>query len=69
MKIPCKDCLCFPICKNQAVMKSSTEGYCIYITTLVDRCELFSECYTSKCFDKDEVTEFFGATWWVEKFK
>jgi hypothetical protein len=65
-KIPCKDCLCFPVCKSQAVIEGCEVGYnYVYLTILDDKCELFSEWYrSSKCLHNAdaEVLEYFGAT-------
>jgi hypothetical protein len=78
-KIPCKDCLCFPACKSQAVMKTSQEGeYYLYLSILYNKCELFSKWYiSSRYFGEAEVTECFGANsvtwfirgWWMESLK
>jgi hypothetical protein len=63
-KIPCKDCLCFPVCKSQAVIENFEGGY-VRLYILDNKCELFSEWYkSSECYDNAdaEVLEYFGAT-------
>jgi hypothetical protein len=64
-KIPCKDCLCFPICKTQAVRKNFQEKLCVILFILDDKCELFSEWYRSVEYlnnAKIEIVKCFGTT-------
>jgi hypothetical protein len=42
MKIPCKDCITFSLCKNQAEYQSF-----LNLFILIKKCELFSSWYWS----------------------
>jgi hypothetical protein len=72
MKIPCKDCLCFPVCKSQAVTEDFCKEECISLPLLYNKCELFSKWYGGINFfnsvKKAEITECFGiasVSWFV----
>jgi len=77
MNIPCKDCLCFPVCKSQAVKEHFKGESYVYLSILNEKCELFSKWYIStRYFGEDEIKKCFEAnssTWfrglWVESFK
>ena len=55
MKIPCEDCICFPMCKQKERVK-----------VLVDECELLDDTYSSASSMKDsteitkKIVEIFG---------
>jgi len=62
-KIPCKDCLCFPICKIQAVKYNVWKNGCVDLSVLDDKCEGFSKWYGARGFKNAgrEVVNCFGA--------
>jgi hypothetical protein len=41
-EIPCKDCLCFPACKSQAIR---TNIWVLNLNILADKCIIFKEWY------------------------
>jgi hypothetical protein len=42
-KIPCKNCICFPICKSQAMMEKFGGGRYIRIDILHKKCKVFEK--------------------------
>jgi hypothetical protein len=69
MKIPCKNCVCFPVCKSQAIMEKFGGGRYIRIDILHKKCKVFVKWYDSRiirCSITKEVRECFNvsyATW------
>jgi hypothetical protein len=56
MEIPCKDCLCFPVCKSQAVMKNPIEeGDCVKLHVLNNKCILFTKWFLLSNYYKSEI--------------
>jgi hypothetical protein len=45
IKIPCKNCICFPACKSQAVMEKYGGGMYIRVGVLYKKCKLFEKWY------------------------
>jgi hypothetical protein len=48
-KIPCKNCICFPLCKNQAVEKTFKNEMYIRLNILYKKCKLFVKWYDRSC--------------------
>jgi hypothetical protein len=46
-KIPCKNCVCFPACKSQAVLEKSEGGRYIRVGVLHKKCKLFEKWYNT----------------------
>jgi hypothetical protein len=71
-KIPCKDCLCFPLCKGQVIISENLHGgKCVDFIILDKKCELFSKWYRSaECFKNggSEIRDCFDistSTWLI----
>jgi hypothetical protein len=47
IKIPCKNCICFPTCKNQAMMEKFGGGRYIKVDILHKKCKLFEKWYNT----------------------
>jgi hypothetical protein len=45
IKIPCMNCICFPVCKSQAMMEKSGGGMYIRVGVLHKKCKLFVKWY------------------------
>jgi hypothetical protein len=69
-KIPCKNCICFPICKNQVLKKTFTNEMYIRLSVLHRKCKVFAKWYSTvkylNYYYIKEVKECFNAfytTW------
>jgi hypothetical protein len=54
-KIPCKNCICFPVCKSQAVVEKFGIGRHIKVGVLHKKCKLFVKWY-DEAFSKWNIT-------------
>jgi hypothetical protein len=64
-KIPCKNCICFPVCKNQAVEKVLVDRMNVSLKVLHKKCKLFEKWYNTVKYVNyftEEVRECFNAS-------
>jgi hypothetical protein len=65
-KIPCKNCICFPACKSQAVEKTFKNEMHIRLSVLHRKCEVFAKWYARSGYPTEKIKECFNvsyATW------
>jgi hypothetical protein len=56
MKIPCKDCLTFAICRSSVLSQPRQRPHDFLISSLLSRCSIFKEY----CFKQNCIIFFYG---------
>jgi hypothetical protein len=65
-KIPCKNCICFPVCKSQAVGKTLADKMYVRLIVLHKKCKLFEKWYNrsyNSGYPTAEVEECFNTSY------